>query len=846
MNITYNPFFDPQLSPALERGKVSFGSKTVGQDGLLDELMMRCGMAFATHPAGTRIISLIEALGKGSREYVWSRSFKIDPAGVAREIISWRDNLMQDYELKDLRGISRRLDDLADVSCKIPAGSVDAWLALEDRLRNGGVKPLTDSDVIDVTVPERLVRGVVRRVLTMCGATVRYRDGIKECAGQKVTLYKSTELTDAYEWAAGEDLSGAIVIASDNRRLNSVLRHRGLPVTGSRVEAGIPAPVQVLRMGLALLERPLNVNVLLSYLQCQQSPVPLNWRRRLARALAKDGGFGDEWDKVMESIDEDDRKCLDAFLFDIIEAPAEDGEGMECKVVLDYLCGLRTWAGKRVGSDRTTDEERVAFLTLKDDCDILIGYLSGYGESIALEHLSNIVSGVCEGVEIISEKAELGCLSMAKSPLALDTVPGRIVWLDCCGEGTVKYPFDFLTKLEADAVSEKKGIISREDYARLTQQAVLRMVEACPDVTLFSPSSDMGELLAEHPVVTSCRMKGVKETPFSITRHEGPKISFRPRCEMELHKDLWGGFSRRDSQSSIEKLIEYPFDYVTDYVLQLYDSSGLQLQDVRIVKGLVAHLFIESLVKDCHEDLDKMKELLNTEFDGRFAEAVRRKGLVLNLRENRTELVIFRKTLRESVQTLIGILGDNALTPVECESGFEEGFALDEPIGEFGGSVDFITRRRDGSLVVIDFKWSESSFYEGKLKNNTAIQLELYRVAVEKREKKRVSAVGYYLFPKKTLYTCQDLRGKAVVRVQPDQMDSSLVTRIGNSIEARKKQLAAGTLEMAEGFAKENIAYARDNGDNVIPLPVKNGKKQSPFGQGAESTPHQVLKDLIK
>ena len=116
---------------------------------------------------------------------------------------------------------------------------------------------------------------------------------------------------------------------------------------------------------------------------------------------------------------------------------------------------------------------------------------------------------------------------------------------------------------------------------------------------------------------------------------------------------------------------------MTDYVLQLYDSSGLQLQDVRIVKGLASHLFIERLVKDCHEDLDKMKELLNTEFDGRFAEAVRRKGLVLNLRENRTELVIFRKTLRESVQTLIGILGDNALTPVECESGFEEGFALD-------------------------------------------------------------------------------------------------------------------------------------------------------------------------
>ena len=846
MHIYFNPFYDSQFSPALAKGEVKLGSKTVGQAGLLDELIMRCGLPVTINPTGIRVIMLIEKLRKSKEDYVWSKSFSIDPAGVAREIIFWRDSLMQDYDLDELKGISKRLDDLAAVKGDVPAGSVDAWLALEESLRSGGVKALKETDVIEVTVPEKLVRGVVRRVLEMCGAKVSYRDSIKECEGQKLSLYKSTELTDAYEWAAGEDLSGAVVIASDNRRLNSVLRHRDLPVTASRVEAGIPAPVQVLRMGLALLERPLNVNVLLSYLQCQQSPVPMNWRRKLARALAKDGGFGDEWDKVLESIDEDDRKCLKSFLFDIIDAPLRDDEDVECKLVLDYLSGLSVWAGKRVGSDRTTDEERVAFLTLKDNCKILNGYLSGYGERISLGHLSNIVAGVCEGVEIISEKAELGCLGMAKSPLALDSVPGRIVWLDCCGEGTEKYPFDFLTKLEADAVSEKKGIISREDYARLTQQAVLRTVEACPDVTLFSPSFDMGEILTEHPVVTSYRMKGVKETPFSITRHEGPKTSFRPRCEMELGQDLWGDFSRRDSQSSIEKLIEYPFDYVTDYVLQLYDSSDLQLQDVRIVKGLVAHLFVERLVKDCGEKLENMKKLLDTEFDDRFDEAVRRKGLVLNLRENRTELVIFRKTLQESVQTLIGILWDNALTPIECESSFEEGFALDDPIGEFGGSVDFITRRQDGSLVVIDFKWSESSFYAGKLKDNTAIQLELYRVAVEKREKKKVSAVGYYLFPKKTLYTCQNLEGKDVVCVKGAPMESDLVTVIGNSIKARKEQLKAGTLEMAEGFANENISYAGDNGTTVIPLPVSSGKKRSPFGQGAESTPHQVLKDMIK
>ena len=846
MHITFNPFFDPQITPSLRKGEVSLGCKTVGQKGLLDELMMRCGLAFKINPAAARITSLIGTLRKDARDYVWSKSFTINPAGVAREIISWRDTLLMDYSLTELKGISKRLDELAEVSSVVPSGSVDAWLALEDELRNGDQKPLRETDVIDVTVPEGLTRKVIRNVLSMCGATVKYRDDVHAAKEQKVTLFKTTELSDAYEWAADENLSDSVVIASDNRRLNSTLRHRGLPVTFSRVEAGIPAPHQVLRMGIALLERPLNVYALLSYLQCRQSPIPQGQRFRLARAIAKDGGFGDEWDKVMESIDENDRKSLDDFLFNLIDAPEIESKGVDCKVVVDYLSDLKAWAGRMTGSDKITDENRVAFITLRDYCAIFTGYLSDYGDSISFEHLANVVSGVCEGIEIISEKARLGCLIMASSPLALDTVPKRIVWLDCSGDGETKYPFDFLTKLEMNAIAEKKGIISREEHSRLIQQSAIRIMEACPDVTIFSPSFDMGSILAEHPVVTSYKMKRIKETHLSITRYQGQKASFRPRCELTVKEDLLGGFSRRESQSSIEKLIEYPFDYVTDYVLQMYDSSDLQLKDLKTVKGIVAHSFVEKLVKDCGENLAEMQTLFNNEFERRLNEAVHRNGLVMDLNENRTEMGIFKKTLKESVQTLIDILKENKLTPVECESGFDEGFALDDPFGEFGGSVDFITRTHEGCFVIIDFKWSESSYYADKLKNNTSIQLELYRLAVEKREGKTVSAVGYYLFPKKKLYTCQNLKGSSVVQVKADPLDSSLVDIIANSIEFRKKQLANGILEMAEGFPKDEIAY--DNEDAIlISLPyTKDNKKQSPFGQGIESTPHQILKDKIK
>ena len=844
MNIVFNPYFDPQLLPDIGRGEVCFGTRTVGVAGLLDDMAMRIGLGFRTSPDSARVTALVERLHSYRTERIWSRSFAIDPTGVAKALISWRDTLlMAGWACR--KGISARLDDLADISADILPGAADAWLALVASLEGGCPKPYGSGDRITYAVPEDLACPVVRKAIDLSGADVSYYSTPHPCAERRETLYSAACLSDSYEWAAAQDFAGATVINSDNRRLNCVLRHHGRPEVSSHADTGIPAPVHALRMGLSLFERPLNVHVLLAYLQCPACPVSALSRRALAGALASDGGFGDNWEKAMEEVPAGDTSVSE-FLLPLIGNPdAEPLSGTESAAVAAYLASMEKWAAERMR--RMPEEDRGSYFRMAELCRTLSSHMSAGGAEVSATELGELVNGICMSGEPATEKAMTGSFRTVSTPLALDSAPEKAVWLDCCGDGAAFYPYGFLTADETERLAAAgTAPLARERFSRLVQDAVSGILGAVKELTLVCPSHDRGDILTEHPVATALKSSGRVSTALPLPADSGENATFSPALELDLGIDIQGEFERTDSQSSIEKLIEFPFDYVTDYMLRMRDSAELQLSDIKITKGLVAHLFVENLVRDCREDAGRMATLLDTEFDARFRDAIRRKGLILNLKENRTEMLTFRHTLMESVRTLIGILRANGLTPVECEAKFDEDFALDDPIGLFGGSIDFVTRTVGGSLVIIDFKWSESSYYKGKLETDTSIQLELYRAAAEKKYGEAVTAVGYYLFPKMTLFTCDGLVGDNVHKVSRTPGAAPLMDMIGNSVTFRKDQFREGTVEMAEGLDPDDTRYSTDGPTAMVPLPARNGVKTSPLASGAERTPHQILKDMLK
>ena len=304
----------------------------------------------------------------------------------------------------------------------------------------------------------------------------------------------------------------------------------------------------------------------------------------------------------------------------------------------------------------------------------------------------------------------------------------------------------------------------------------------------------------------------------------------QPQKYVELGKIDYKG--RTESNTSLDTLINFPFNYVMQYVARLSMPDEEQLKNTFIATGLVAHSFVEKIVADAEGDVKKMRHLLDNEFDKRLNAAIDATGLIMRLRENASELSEFRKQLRASLTALIDIMEQKQWTPVGCEIAFPngDGQALSlSTIGSFGARIDFLLKEGD-QYVIIDFKWSYSKKYAKKLEENTAIQLELYRQTVKvSYPGKEVAGVGYYLMPMKQLFTAdfaEIANRRLIKKVKVKEMDdntSDLFEQVKNSYAFRMEEIRKGHIEEAEMmdvFEDAEGYYQQTNSRNLCPLAV--------------------------
>ena len=69
----------------------------------------------------------------------------------------------------------------------------------------------------------------------------------------------------------------------------------------------------------------------------------------------------------------------------------------------------------------------------------------------------------------------------------------------------------------------------------------------------------------------------------------------------------------RESQTSIDKLIQFPFDYVSEYLAGLWEVKDGELADLKTTEGLVAHRYIEKLFEEGREEMVAFYEKLSDE-----------------------------------------------------------------------------------------------------------------------------------------------------------------------------------------------------------------------------------------
>jgi hypothetical protein len=190
------------------------------------------------------------------------------------------------------------------------------------------------------------------------------------------------------------------------------------------------------------------------------------------------------------------------------------------------------------------------------------------------------------------------------------------------------------------------------------------------------------------------------------------------------------------------------------------------------------------------------------------------------LPEYRIERQQFEAILKDSIRTLVSIIKELNLKPLDSE--VELNVTL-ETIGAFTAKIDLLLKDANDKYVIFDLKWSESKSYQERLEQNKAMQLELYSRAIKEHYGSDVAGVAYYLFPKMTLYTTNFSTSDHIrqIVVKTEASNRELFEEIQNAYEYRRRTLDSGFIEESELTEIAELAYTKASTDDKPLYPIE-------------------------
>lgn len=789
-------------------------------------------------------------------------------------------------------------------------GTADRWLELAELAQK--ITLVNESDVIECKCMKEALPRLVQDVLVSCKASFLKSVNdvyLPETANIKVKHY--TDLSDAYRYVAAhmQDYEKAVIINRDNVSLNHILFSWGKPLTGATIQESNPLTLQLFKLAMAVFSRPLNIQNILSYLQLPVGPVPRKLRSALAKVLITDGGFGNidwndltddkaqkireagittKWDlaiynyineeeekeeveeevekEVEEEVEEEEakgkhltkveRESKTTLLKYITDPSFVKNEPISTSILRDYIGSINKWASPIANNEEEKDE------MLKSQLSTVVSYFKQLSDAldgitdISYQDLEKHVRTIYQPTTITQARAQVGSLRVISSCTQILDTPDNLVWLDCCGADEIIDQYEFLSSSERTWLNSQEGIdIPRlQDILAINRkEMIMSLSKITGNITLVTADYHHNQKMAEHPIVAELKMQRgngleIEEGSIDLPLSENMDIhKIEPKLQYILGEIKYTG--RDESNTSIDTLINYPFDYTAHYVADLGETSKNELGSIQKITGLVAHNFIESLMNSVAElpknsRVDSMSELLHNEFNSRLENAIMTTGLSLMLKENEVEYNNLRYQLKRSVEVLITIMKKMLLVPMGCEIKYTK--SLGSPINKFNARIDMELEDAQGKAVIFDFKWTYSDYYGKKIKDGNAIQLELYRKELE-LQGKEVGAVGYYLLPKCLLETpnyptLKDDNGKVIISHIEPPHDANLFTQIKNSVEQRLNEMHTGNIEEGEGMDIKGLSYSQKLLEGKEMLIVGTPKRE----RKTKANPNPLVKEIWK
>ncbi len=887
MKLNFNPYYDSKVF--VKTHGCALGEKVVGPQGLLNELELRAGLTGRYLDNFQRAIfyarGMKKAIEKNSSLF-FAKSFEKDKLGTAVNVMAWRDALTKAGWNKTITG-SSRLDDLASVEAYFEEkGEADRWRIVLDYAKSTPL--LKDTDCIEVTCGKDLLEPLYKQLfdhMASQGCDVKYIPSqINSNLIEKTSAYLFKNNLEMAEWLAQQSLGeNDVVVCDDTSILHLDLAMENKPQVGAESQA-IGAIMQIFTLGLGLFNKPLDINNLLAYLQLPSTPLSsicvkrqhdddktdyyISLRRVLLEHLIEDNGISEEWDKLIDEavydhdgkdIKESDKRT-DALLF-VNQWKRVSGNGDNCVVkkaeVSKYLKAMRTWAKTNLFDEN----KAMQFNAIVNNCETMLMILEDEDDTIKTHDLMLWASQISRPIELTTLSARQGSINVTNAVMDIYSTPDSLYWACTTPEYHFHFDLDFLTPKEI-SILEDNGIevVERENLLKNKREIMLGILSNVQKHIYMLECNIIGGVLpVEDPVATELRHKGnlsmqSKSPDGKDLEQRSTETASTKQGEYQLKPSVFelldtpkddGGLKREEeSYSSLEELIQRPFDYVMDYILHLREYGKAAMADMDTVKGNVAHAYVEKLTEAGQHDVASMSQIHQAQYNDMINHLAETNGSILLLEENNLDFKRFKSLLQKSIDVLLNIIEQNNLSIVGAEKEYK---VVVPVIGKLTAKIDFVLKDSDDNIVIIDFKWNESTTYKKKLEQNDALQLAVYKAVVEQFMKDTgdnhtVSFMGYYVLPRHTLFTLYDtLKHQNCIEVVVPENSNDLIQLAANSYTYRMSQLKDDLIEEGESLALADLQYVKDTIDKKL-YPLKSDYYEKDLKANSYGNKNIVLK----
>lgn len=574
----------------------SIGEVRTGPWGLLSILETRLGLSgLPVHPVH-RIDEYMRRMEHIDCDTAWfHNSFADDPWSTARQMLMWRDELVEAGWQGDMNTVSslrlQALTELENLDLPLSPGRPERLRKVIKQLEKGNKVGIASINLVEPWKLLPPVWGYLMGLLQEQGVRIgqlpqptgsKHTSNLAAVqnillgnAGHGLVPLKddSLVLLEAdNEWQAAEHLAlwlaaapdfneqVTIICGSDTSILDQALKRRGLPCLGRAEISRWRQVQQILPLMLANAWKPVDIRLLVEMLSLTKTPFPWFVCHSLLRAIAEEPGVGGRaWDMALDEIEtsyrerlakhgdtqsaEKARQYVQQLQGILVEERFDPGEGIPEGVLRDRCQKVINWLGKGLDKDPMLIE---IVSQAREMQKIALG--KGKIPRVTLERMLDTVIGAgSQNLDIYEESASW---HVVDHPGQVIEPCREIIWWgfqDPMTSSSTYWSQPERSELQAAGVFIEEARCFRHREAKAWQQAFLNAKERF--IAIYIARMD-GEAVSHHPYWdTICQ--AVTQTGKEYTGEEARKMVVR-KCKEFDNQENWAFAGRNHTLKKVD------------------------------------------------------------------------------------------------------------------------------------------------------------------------------------------------------------------------------------------------------------------------------------------------------